>query len=113
VVPAWLDPMGHCGYNFDRLSQTQHVGRFVGTYMEPSFFAYDYAESHSRDVLDGFPQNLNPDWFSFFKEKRRAPGSESRLLGQLDSWIKFMKDISAHNVFSTAEAKADKGALRK
>jgi len=34
---------------------------------------------------------------------------ESRLLGQLDSWIKFMKDISAHNVFSTAEAKADKG----
>lgn len=33
-----------------------------------------------------------------------------RLLGQLDSWIKFMKDISAHNVFSTAEAKADKGA---
>eukprot|EP00668_Euglena_longa_P000828 GGOE01000997.1.p1 GENE.GGOE01000997.1~~GGOE01000997.1.p1 ORF type:complete len:716 (-),score=242.76 GGOE01000997.1:287-2434(-) len=34
---------------------------------------------------------------------------ETRLLGQLDSWIKFMKDISAHNVFSTAEAKADKG----
>uniref|UniRef100_A0A7S1J9X0 Uncharacterized protein n=1 Tax=Eutreptiella gymnastica TaxID=73025 RepID=A0A7S1J9X0_9EUGL len=34
---------------------------------------------------------------------------ESRLLPQLDSWIKLMKDISAHNVFSTAEAYSDKG----
>ena len=34
-----------------------------------------------------------------------------RLLPQLDSWIKVMKDISAHNVFSTAEAYSDKGQL--